>query len=516
MNPTLGRFVPLKTPVIDDNSDDSGNSAQWRFARVSIISTSAPSSSYETISHWQGMIRHMQFVTKGRIFAALLVFSCSASLAHGEEVLLRGEVQPSGFQRLKQKVDIAGHLNLDPHGKGVTKVPLVVTANVDFHQRVLSESLRVRHYQVAAAKFQFGTEENAQLQTPTVRDSRRTVCLTSTGEHDAYYCPTGALTREELELLDTPTCRVDLVELLPGRKVAVDDTWKHDSTTLARLLNLDTIGVNQATSRLASVKGRKATITLEGNVDGAVGGVATEIEINAKYVFDLDRKRVTSMAMAYREKRAIAAAEPGFEVVVKLAMAEAPLATSAELSDDRLANLTLRNADRSTWVEYESKHGGYQLLHDSRWRVLLDQPKTTIFRYVDGGELIAQANLARLHADQTEASITMEAFAEQAGKALGDNLGQLIESKQYESPAGYRVLRVEATGVISDVAMRWVYYHVNNNEGLRASAVITVEEKLLDRLAGADKLLIEALKLVPLAESKGEPTPAKTAARPQE
>ena len=88
----------------------------------------------------------MQFASNGRIFAGLFVLAVNCFVLPGsaQEIMLSGERNPEGVQRIRQKVEITGQLNLNPHGKGITEVPLKVTANTDFQQRILSQTPPLR------------------------------------------------------------------------------------------------------------------------------------------------------------------------------------------------------------------------------------------------------------------------------------------------------------------------------------------------------------------------------------
>ena len=373
----------------------------------------------------------------------------------------------------------------------------------------------MRYYRQAAAQLSFGTEGALHSTPSEMRDERRTVCLTKKEGKDFYYSPLGAFTREELELVDTPTSRVDLIGLLPGRKLRLGESWKHDSDFLAHLLNLDTVGASDVRGKLDSVSNGIAVLSSEGTVDGAVDSAATEIKLKASYKFDLKSRRIISLTLAFHEKREVTQTEPGFDVVTKLAMAETSMAKSEELSADRLVNLDLSLSAESAWLQFTTKHGGFELLLDPRWKVLFDQPSSAVFRYVDAGELTAQVNLIRMKPSETEAAISLEEFSAQASKALAENFGQLIESKQYASPRGNRVLRVEATGVNSEVDMRWVYYHVSSEEGKQITCVMTCQEEDWKTFAPADESLVNRIELVDLPEVDEEPTPAKTARKPE-
>ena len=54
-------------------------------------------------------------------------------------------------------------------------------------------------------------------------------------------------------------------------------------------------------------------------------------------------------------------------------------------------------------------------------------------------------------------------------------------------------------GTSSDLAMRWIYFLVAEPQGRQVALTFTVEQKLVERFADADKLMVQSLRF---AESK--------------
>ena len=151
----------------------------------------------------------------------------------------------------------------------------------------------------------------------------------------------GALTREELELIELPGGSQWVDHLLPGRDVKVGETWTHDDQLIAQLLNLSAVTINEVNSELKAIDEEQhvAQLTLSGKTLGYVAGVLTEIQLQGKYNFDLQKQRVTWLALGIQEQRAAGLTKPGLQVEARVRMlieeAEPQHLTSRDLAGGR-------------------------------------------------------------------------------------------------------------------------------------------------------------------------------------
>jgi hypothetical protein len=65
---------------------------------------------------------------------------------------------------------------------------------------------------------------------------------------------------------------------------------------------------------------------------------------------------------------------------------------------------------------------------------------------------------------------------------------------------------------VDDVPVEWHYYLVAPESGPRVSAAFTIDGQMGDRLGNADRVLVNAIELVPVA-NKVANTPATTPQR---
>jgi hypothetical protein len=237
-------------------------------------------------------------------------------------------------------------------------------------------------------------------------------------------------------------------------------------------------------------------LDLQGTIQGAIGGVASEIVFKAKSNYDLNRHQVTWFAASLKEDRAIGHAEPGLDVTARLRVAIDPATTSRYLSDATLRGLSLEADSGTRPLVFESRNSNFRLTHDPRWRAMIDRHDLCIFRFVDLGDLIAQCNISELPDVEAGKHMALEEFQGEVQRALGDKFGQIVDGSKWVSDDGTQVLRIEVSGMVSEIPVIWLHYHLSSPEGRRAALAFTLETKLLERFAENDRLMVDTFEFL--------------------
>jgi hypothetical protein len=428
------------------------------------------------------------------------------------EVDLTSRATPGRMQQVHTVVEAQGKLAINADGKTVRHLPMEAKADLRFSEKFLPplpESVAVRsirYYTAADAKIRIQESEIAQ----TLRPERRFIAA-RIADSSSLVSLSGSLTREELELIDTVGSSACLDLLLPGRSVGVGGKWSLSTSAVAKLLSLEAVGQQDVVATLKKVEDGLAIIDLAGTVAGAVGGVSTELELEGKANFSLDARCVTWLALQYDEKRAIGHAQPGYEASIRVRVQAKPIETSPELDDPAMAALLAKDPSGHLLLEFKAEKAGIAFLYDRRWSVMVDRFDTVILRLIDRGDLIAQCNITRLPALEKGKQMALAEFQRDVEQTLAKNKAQIVEATQSENNDGVRALRIVVSGTASELPIQWVYYHLSDTSGRRASLVFTMEAKLVERFAQIDQELVENLELSPslLDESK-EPTPASS------
>lgn len=452
------------------------------------------------------------FLPRWRAGLVILFTACLTTAQAAESYDLTSAMKSGYAQAVRTAVEVKGDLKLNSDGKDVLTVPMLAQADLQYAERFLAikagGSLRAaRHYEKAEATIQIKNTELKQ----NLREERRLLVAQYRGEEAVLFSPLGPLTREELELVDGPGASSVLSAILPGKKVAIGQEWKLTNQTLARLLGLEAVSEQKIIAKLTKVEGSLAILTLDGKVTGAVGGVSSEIDLHGKANFDLKKRAVTWLALQYQENRSVGHAQPGYEATIRVRTVVEPAATAPQLADAALTRLPLEAKAGQTLIEFRAEKAGIDLSHDRRWRVMVDRIDVAILRLIDRGELIAQCNISRLPPLPKDQPLTLTAFQKSVETTLAKNSGQVLEAAQERGHDGGKILRVSVAGSAAEIPIQWFYYHLTDAQGRRASVVVTLEEKLLERFPGIDRELISGLTLLDTPatqESDAEPTQA--------
>jgi hypothetical protein len=413
-------------------------------------------------------------------------------------------------RRVQVALEVRGELRLNPDGKRVVTLPLEVEGRLLYDERILMASdepwqrQAVRSYAEALAKIKAGKG----VVNRSLDEDQGLIMAVVKEDESLLFCPREPLRRETLDLIDVQGNSLLVDRLLPAEPVGIGDTWKPEEPWLARLFGWDLVTQSDVTAQLASVTERVALIEFRGRMEGSTGGVSAEIELNGRGNYHLDQKLMTWYAVSLREKRAIGHAEPGFEVTARLRMAMQPGTAPPELADSQLATLPQTSGASADLLAFQSDHADFRLLHDRRWRSMLDRHDLSVFRLVDRGDLVAQCNVSELPDFEPGRHLSLDEFRADVQQKLGEHFGQIVEASQTESSHGNRILRISVSGMASEISIQWIYYHISNDQGRRAAMAFTFESELVERFAEADRTLVESFQFL----ARRQPTEARSAA----
>ncbi|MDG2380541.1 MAG: hypothetical protein P8N76_02600 [Pirellulaceae bacterium] len=402
---------------------------------------------------------------------------------------------------MKVAYEVSGRLFSQRGGKNKPKEhPLKAIGNFLYEERVLDQQTgrSVRYFEEAKSDFQVdGRGNSSQL-----RDASRWIVVDPNELEDMFVCPTGALSRQELELIEFPGLSSLIERLLPQSEQELNDTWKHDDTLLALLFNLDAVTVNAVQSELVKLEDGTAYMTLEGSIIGTVKGVVTEVKLTGKYNFDVQSALINWVAITIEEQREIGASTPGLNVKARLRMVRGPVKQPKHLHDQAIAAFDLRHGVQGGLLEHVNDEAGYAVLHNRRWHVFSESPTITVFRCVDDGRMLAQCNISALPPVSKKKPLTMHKFQQDISMVLGDSVTQIVDAKKSTNKKGQKILRVVAAGTVDQAPILWIYYHVTHTDGRRVSCVFTMGATDVEQFGGEDLALTSSIRFLDLPQEE--------------
>jgi len=432
---------------------------------------------------------------------ALLLFGSTSAAGADEKVAL--QESPAAVARTQSGVayEIGGHLSMRRDGE-VAKLPMTVSAKMSYHDVLVgnddqpnNEELSinrryVRHYDDIDCQIQIQDTKFS----PELRDERRIVgTWIADGERFAF-SPSGHLTRDELDLIDTLGDSQLAGLLLPTEPVALGGTWKVPDDAMALQHDGGAVGQTDLECVLSELDDDAAKIEARGTVHGAFGGVATEIEVRARLTFDRQKQLVTRMELLTKEERPIGHIGPGVEATSKLRLQRLPLKSDGKLSKAVVESVPFPPERELLQLDFTPANERYGLIHDRTWHVTGDQPTVTILRLVHRGELIAQCNITPQSARVEGTPTDLESFRQRVQETLGERFIQFVESSQ-EQEDGRTVIRAVVDGKVEELPIRWIYYLVKGDGDEMLSLSFTVEGDLISKFGTSDRQLVERITL---------------------
>lgn len=445
-----------------------------------------------------------------------------ASVVQGEE--REGGPPASSPVRYRVKLDVAGEL-LAPAGRGVPPVrrPIVLDARFDYVERSVpaaADAAVSRCYADAVAEMRIGDEVS---RTSLAADARH-ILVVRQATMARPYLEGAFLTGDEHDLLETPFDSLLLDDMLSSDAVEVGATWEIPADLTAGLLAIDTVESGKLEARLEEVVEGRARVKVAGSVAGGVDGAPTRVEVSgslsalareaAESPTDdgpLDagpeepeahprryrlQPRVDHLSVVMRERRQAGHVAPGFDVEARLIVARTEPQSGGMPATEPTAHdghASRRRGDGGPGrVWYRDGEGSFDLVYDSRWRLVEDGPSGLVLRLVDRGALVGQCSIRSTAAAGVPAP-TIAAVQQDIEKSLAGEVTRIDDATLEEREDGTLVVRVASSGTAERLPFTWIHYVLVSPQGRRIDVAFMVQESMRSRFVDADRELVASL-----------------------
>ncbi|MGA2067136.1 MAG: hypothetical protein ABSG86_19320 [Thermoguttaceae bacterium] len=433
------------------------------------------------------------------LLAVLAVGPLPAGEAEGPLSTIRSVRQVGQIDRVTVLLEASGDLleRAGPRAEKIERTRIDLTCKREYYEKTLelpggptNGRRGVRWYQEAEAAW----KERDKPQRRVLAPGHRLIGLDITPPAATRFCPTGALTLDELELVRALGDSLPLDALLPSEPVPVGRKWKTADDLLAVLLDLEQIKTNTVETLLKEATPHLVRLELAGRVEGMREGAADRIELAGKCRFDRATGRIDWFAMKVKEQMDISLVERGLDVEQLVRIRVLPEQACEQLGDDALRDLSLRPTEALCRLLYRPADGGWQMLHDRSWFCVSHARDLDLFRRIDHGQDLGLCKISPLGKVAPEKLISLEEFQAEVRQSLGKNFGQIAEAAQSSNEAGCRVYRVAVTGRNGEVPVRWHYYLVSDELGHRAVFALPIAEDKAEAFGKADEAMIQTFR----------------------
>jgi hypothetical protein len=398
--------------------------------------------------------------------------------------------------RVTTETQVTGNLKVTRDGK-----PAVVKINAKnehvFVERVLSADKAVtrkaaRFYQTAAAN---ATVDGDRVQR-TLPTDRRLIVAQRTGDALFCYSPQGPLTRPDLEIVSEHFETLHLTGLLPGKEVAVGESWKLDSLVAQSLCLFDGLVSHDLTAKFKEVAAGVAIITLDGTAKGIENGAIANLTVSAAVRFDSSTKHIVGIEWKQKDVRDQGPATPGAELEITTSLKREPLAEPpAELADAVVAAIPATDDPPATMKNLLQRDpkGRYRLLHAREWHVVGQTDYHLIMRYLDRGDFVAQATITPWDNAGAGKHLSPAEFEKLTQQGTNWKVDQVTDRTEVPTDPDRWVYRVSARGELDGSPVVQNFYIVATASGDQMILTFTMRPGGASRIGTRDLELVNAI-----------------------
>jgi hypothetical protein len=305
----------------------------------------------------------------------------------------------------------------------------------------------------------------------------------------------GPLTRSELELVQGVGDPLALADLLPADPVVIGDHWRVGDAAAQAVSGYDVLTSNTLDAVLESSDLDRARVRLKGEIQGSALGGSGTMTCEGFLTFDRQAGRVDRLDLNRNETRRPGPIEAGLDVKSTLTVIRNAVEPPATLSNAALAELPLEITPQRELLRLTTPGGKAILLHDRHWHSFWDDPKLTVLKRLDGGQVIAQCNLAvgppagkGRHQDHNQ-------FRDDIRRALKERFGHFLGAGLVDGdPAGGFRYKVGVQGREGQLGVVWYYYLLAGPEGDQLLATFTLAADHVKALGDQDLEMIGSLQ----------------------
>ncbi len=310
--------------------------------------------------------------------------------------------------------------------------------------------------------------------------------------------PAGALTWPELELVQGLGDPLALGELLPAQPVKVGDRWLAREAAAQTVSGYDTITENKLEATLESADESKARIRVKGRIQGRVLGGPGTIACDGFFTFDRHAARIDHLDFNRTETRQSGPIEAGLDVQSTLIVTREPAEPTPPLSDAALAQITTEITPQRELLLMTAPGGKAVLLHDRRWHTFWEDPRMTVLKRLDDGQVIAQCNLMVGPVAGKGRHQDPKQFRDDIRRALKQRFVAYLGAGEVDGdPAGGYRYKVGVQGREDTLGIVWYYYLIASDEGNQLVATFTLAEDHAKTFGDDDLAVIGSLRWLP-------------------
>jgi hypothetical protein len=423
-----------------------------------------------------------------------LIFS---NEARSQTATLSETIKVGDCQRIQLDMKLAGEMRLNQGGK-IVPIKLEATAEHDYNERVLSAdsaglpNKSARHYDKAKAIIATNRDSSER----TLRDARRLLVAQRFKDQFLVYAPAGPLTREEQELTSEHFDSLALTGFLPGKEVAVGDTWKIGSAVVQALCGFEGLTEHNLVGRMVEVKDGTARLSISGTATGIDVGALVKLTIDATARFDVNARRIVAIEWKQQDDRAQGPVSPAAVTQTTITLSRAIIELPSNLSDVALVAVpeAFELPPGMSSLEWRDPKGRFTFMHAREWQTTSQTDEHIVLRLMERGDFVAQATITPWTGAEKGKHLTPEEFQTAMEATPGWQSEKVLQSGEVPSDGGRWIYRISSLGQLDSVSVMQNFYLVAGPNGEQVVVMFTMTPKQVERMATRDLALAASIE----------------------
>ena len=424
-----------------------------------------------------------------RTWGALLVALVVMGSAKAQTYPLSELAKPGDCYRYTLDMKLAGEIRVQKNGTNSPR-KLESSATHEFPERVLNVGMNglpektARLYEKAGVAIVTENEKSER----TLRPERRLIVCQRSKDRLSVYSTSGPLTREELELTSEHFDTHNLTGLLPGKPVAVGDTWNVPTPIAQNLCNFEGLTEQTLVCKLAEVGDQSANVTVTGTASGIELGALVKLTIEAVYQFDLKAGRLTRLEWRQKDDRDQGPASPASSIQSTTVLTRTPIAQPPTLSDVALVSVPdgLEPPQFLAQLEFTDVKSRFHMLYHRDWQTVSQTEEHIVLRLLEQGEFLSQCTITPWTKAEKGSHLTADEFRQAMTKTQGWEPEQELQAGEVPAEGGRWIYRISALGQLDGSKVLQNFYLIAGADGDQVVLVFTMTPKQADRLGTRD------------------------------
>lgn len=437
-------------------------------------------------------------MTKQPIGSVLVVLLLLVGPATGQTCFLGEAIEPGACYQVDIKMQLTGEHRISREGQ-IASLPLRADATHRFSERVLlvsktgSLQKAARYYETARATISLAGESFER----TLRPDRKLLIAQRSQEELIVYSPVGPLTRDELELTGGHFDTLSLNGLLPGKEVAVGDSWNLAPSVVQALCGFEGLTEQDLTGKLEAVHEDTARLQISGTANGIDGGAVVKLSIQATARFNVRSKRLEEVVWRQQDEREQGPVSPASRLEVTTTITRTLLEQPDSLSDVALVAVPegLEVPPMMTQLVHRDGKDRYELHYSRAWHLVGQTDEHLVLRLMERGEFVAQATVTPWTRASPGKHLSGQEFKQAMMNLPGWEPEEEIQAGEIPRDDDCWCYRLSMTGKLDGMRVTQHFYLLAAPNGEQVVVTFTLTPGQVQKLGTHDLSLVGSLAL---------------------